>query len=156
LITDCGCVPTNDTISNLKSIVEIATLIIAVVGAFIASVTYRNNSKRERAKWAVQLFEKFYESDSYKEMRDKLDCTPNAATVQGLVDEESSEFTDYLNFFEMVTFLAKSNQLTKSDVHGLFQYYLNCLKRHRAVMVYLHNEANGFEYLKEFLGTTAI
>ena len=25
-----------------------------------------------------------------------------------------------------------------------------------AALVYLHNEANGFEYLKEFLGTTAI
>ncbi len=46
------------------------------------------------------------------------------------------DFTDYLNFFEMVTFLADTGQLSKKDLLRLFRYYLLCLKRHRVVMNY--------------------
>lgn len=123
-----------------------------MIAAVAALWTYRSNSRRERAKWAVQLYDKFYETDHYKPIREKLDCAPDAAAdVVQLVTQESAEFTDYLNFFEMVSYLAKSRQLSKDDVLSLFQYYLQCLKRHDSVINYLENKDKGFEQLSGFL-----
>jgi hypothetical protein len=72
------------------------------------------------------------------------------------VESESDDFTDYLNFFELVTFLAKTKQLSESDVLSLFHYYLRCLKGQKAVMKYLNNQKNGFEHLSGFLKRTKL
>jgi hypothetical protein len=84
-------------------------------------------------------------------MRDKLDNTQDEAEVEALVREETSDFTDYLNFFELVTFLARTKQLSESDVLSLFHYYLRCLKHWKPVMKYLNNQKNGFEQSSGFL-----
>lgn len=149
-MVDCGCVATAQQTTLWKSIIEVTALFVGVAGAIVALVTYRNNSKRERAKWAVQLFEKFYEADRYLKVREALDSRETTAEIHELVDSESAEFTDYLNFFEMVAFLAKSRQLSVSEILGLFQYYLGCLKRHTIVMVYVNAKSNGFEHLRDF------
>ena len=136
-----------DAINIMQTIYYLAAT-IAALGAFL---TYWNNSQRERAKWAAQLYEKFYETYYYKPIRKVLDCTPNSTEVIELVAEESDEFTDYLNFFEMVCFLAAKRQVLKKDVSTLFGYYLCCLKKHEAVMRYLNNKDNSFEQLSGFL-----
>lgn len=118
--------------------------------------TYRINSRRERAKWAVQLFEKFYETDTYKVIRNELDCENDADGVKQLVTKEPGEFTDYLNFFEMVSFLADTKQLSEKDVLSLFRYYLRCLKRHPVVIEYLNKEDRDFEQLSKFLMNTTL
>jgi len=69
---------------------------VAAIGAFL---TYLGNSRHERAKWAVSLYEKFFESKQYEEMREKFDCGANSPEVQAIVKGESTAFTDYLNFF---------------------------------------------------------
>ena len=140
-------------LDSIKPALEILTLVVGMVSALLAALTYRSNSKRERAKWAVQLFEKFYESDQlYRNVREELDSDAPSAAVHMLVEEQSAKFTDYLNFFEMIAFLVDSDQLAEKDVLGLFQYYLDCLKRHTAVMLYVHEPDHGFEYLTAFLG----
>jgi len=131
--------------------VGMVTGIVGICAAIVAVLTYRGNARRERAKWAVQLYEKFYETENYKRVRDELDSDANATAVTGLVSDEGSDFTDYLNFFEMVTALMKAKQLSKADVLSLFQYYLECLSRHDAVMRYLKNPAKGYETLSAFL-----
>jgi hypothetical protein len=133
--------------------VQFLSYCVAMIAAIGALWTY---SQRERAKWAVQLYEKFYEGEVYKAVRNQLDCTPNATEVVQLVTQESSEFTDYLNFFEMVCFLAKTRQLSTKDVLSLFQYYLRCLKQHTAVMEYLNNKEKDFEQLSQFLRNTKL
>ena len=144
------------TLERWKAIAELVSFVVGAIAAVIAVMTYRNNAKRERAKWAVQLYEKFYEEDRYKKMRDKLDGTQNAEEIEALVEEEPAEFTDYLNFFELVTFLAKTRQLSESDVLSLFHYYLRLLKGQKAVMKYLNNQKNGFEQLSGFLKRTKL
>ena len=131
--------------------VQIAYYCVGIVVAIGAVLTYRSNSQRERAKWAVQLYEKFYETKHYKQIRDAFDCASDAPSVVELVGTESSDFTDYLNFFEMVTSLVEAKQLSEKDVFGLFQYYLRCLKQHTEVMKYLNDRGKGFEQLREFL-----
>lgn len=129
---------------------------LGIGAAVVAAITYASNSRRERAKWAVQLYEKFYESDRYKEMRESLDCDSDGELVLRYVGQESAAFTDYLNFFELVTFLTESKQLSKADVLRLFQYYLHCLKRHTSVMKYVDDEDKGFEQLRRFLSKPEI
>lgn len=156
MIIVSGFVLSESTFQFWKSLAEIASFGVGMLAAIGALLTYRSNSQRERAKWAVQLYEKFYEGDRYKEMRDRLDCTSDAADVQKLVSQEPSIFTDYLNFFELVTFLAETKQLSKDDVLRLFQYYLHCLKRHKVVMKYINNKDKGFEQLSEFFNKTEL
>ena len=130
---------------------QIVSYCVGAIAAILAVVTYRANARKERAKWTVQLYEKFYETQHYKRLREELDCDANAASVATLVTDEGSDFTDHLNFFEMVTILVRTGQLAKSDVLNFFQYYLQCLKRHQEVMRYLKNPDKGFESLSEFL-----
>ena len=144
------------TIEAWKAVAEILSCGVAVVTAIGALITYRGNSRRERAKWAVQLYEKFYEAADYKRIRDELDCTANSAKVTDIVNRESPAFTDYLNFFELVAFLASDKQLSESDVLGLFQYYLHCLKRHNAVIKYVNDKDKGFEQLRGFLNKASV
>ncbi|HUH62000.1 MAG TPA: hypothetical protein VLZ50_03335 [Terracidiphilus sp.] len=139
------------SLDSWKTIAEIASYCIGIVAVVVAVGTYRANSRRERAKWAIQLYEKFYESDHYRTMRDNFDCSADGQAVRDIIESEDSAFTDYLNFFETVAFLVTRKQLSKDDVLSLFHYYLRCLKRHRSVMNYLNEREKGFEHLNEFL-----
>jgi hypothetical protein len=141
----------SDSFSGLNAVFQLASYCVGMVAAIFAVLTYRTNSQREHAKWAVQLYEKFYEKLDYKRLRGELDCDANTSSVQELVRAEDQEFTDYLNFFEMVTGLAKTKQLLRDDILRLFEYYLQCLKRHETVMRYINDPAKGYETLRAFL-----
>lgn len=123
---------------------------LGTVGAATwALIVYRRNSRLERARWASSLYEKFYERDQLKKVRDDLDCEANIEQVNGIVLRQESDFTDYLNFFEYVAFLKYSKQLKQEEIKDLFGYYLDCLKRHDIVRRYI--KANGYERLNELL-----
>src|SRR5271163_2224272 len=75
------------TLDQWKSIVEILSSFAGVFALFLAVKTYQGNAERERAKWAVQLYEKFYEGDKYKAIRDRLNSTSDSADVEELVGQ---------------------------------------------------------------------
>jgi hypothetical protein len=58
---------------NWKDLFEIIYYIAASIAALGALFVYLKNSKFERAKWASQLYESFYQKDDLKDIRDKLD-----------------------------------------------------------------------------------
>jgi hypothetical protein len=125
------------------------------IGAAIGAVwVYGSNSRLERAKWAAGLYEKFYERDHLKRIRDLLDPPTDPAVVRALVDAQPSDFTDYLNFFEFVAFLARSGQLRKREVLALFGYYVQCLRQEPAVHAYVDDTTKGYEYLRTLLNET--
>lgn len=96
------------------------------------------------------MYEKFYEKEHLKDIRDKLDCKDEISLdITNLIREELSEFTDYLNFFEFVAFLEKSKQLKYEEVEQLFGYYLDCLSRRKNVRAYIDD--NGYELLSNLL-----
>jgi hypothetical protein len=134
--------------------------IIASLGtlaaAFIALSVYRRNSRLERARWAADLYKTFYQEEKLKAVRDKLDCATGSDDVNQLVTREDAEFTDYLNFFEYIAFLKKSKQLHDSEVHDLFGYYLNCLKRHDNVRAYILKAENGYEGLAQLMDNAGL
>jgi len=129
------------------SIASLGTL----AAAFTALWVYRKNSRLERARWAWDLYKSFYQEKDLKEVRDQLDCSAGSQTVTELVTEEGSQFTNYLNFFEYIAFLKNAKQLKDSEVHDLFGYYLNCLKRHDSVRAYIVRPENGYEGLVKLL-----
>jgi hypothetical protein len=128
---------------------------LGTVGAAIyAARIYKSNSRLERARWASSLYEKFYERQELKKVRDALDCDAGTEQVNALVAMEDSDFTDYLNFFEYVAFLKHREQLKLEEVQDLFGYYLGCLSRHVAVREYIRR--NGYERLDAILDAEAL
>jgi hypothetical protein len=124
---------------------------LAVVGALF---TYRENSRRETARWMLQLYEKFYEGKDLKTMREALDCEPDEyhrSEIAELVRAERPPFTDYLNFFELLGFLVESKQISKSNLEQLFEYYLRKMKGHKPVMDYINDPRHGFEQLRKLM-----
>jgi hypothetical protein len=125
-----------------------------LVAACSAALVYRRNSELERAKWALTLYEKFYEKEDLKIIRNELDCSePDPEVVRRLVKDEGSNLTDYLNFFEFIAFLQKSKQLNSGQVEDLFGFYLDCLERHTVVKGYILKLANGYEGLASLLSS---
>jgi hypothetical protein len=104
----------------------------------------------EQAKWLSTFYDKFYESDKYKYVRDLLD-SDGVEEIRVMVESEDSKFTDYLNFFEHVAIFAWSKQLRTDDVEASFCYYLNSLKAHDNVWEYITNTDKGYEKLKAYL-----
>jgi hypothetical protein len=131
--------------------VQILSYMAAAAAAVSAVFVYRNNSRRERARWVEDLYSRFFEKGELKQVRDILDCNSDDEKVNALVTEEGSAWTDYLNFFELVAYLQESKQVAAVDVKALFEYYIGRLKRHRAAMDYVRDETKGFKYLRQLL-----
>lgn len=130
---------------------------ISIVGASFTALAaisalyvYWRNSKLERAKWLASLYEKFYEKDHLKKIREILDCDDKISLeITALIRDESAEFTDYLNFFEFVAFLRKEGQLNFREVEQLFGYYLNCLNSREDIRGYI--EKRDYQLLDSLL-----
>ena len=131
--------------------VQIVSYIAGATAAVSAVFVYRNNSRRERARWVESLYSRFFEKSELKQVRDVLDCSADDVMVNALVIDEASAWTDYLNFFELVAYLQESKQVAAKDVKALFEYYIGCLKRHRAARDYIRDETKGFKYLRRLL-----
>ena len=102
---------------------------------------------------ARELVRKILREKSSKEVREILDCDDEISLeITNLIREESSDFTDYLNFFEFVGFLHHSRQLNFDEIEKLFGYYLNCLDRRKDIRDYLERKDYGLlnSLLKEF------
>ena len=139
------------SLESAKTIIQILSACATAIAAIGALLVYRTNSRRERARWAENLYARFFERPELKAVREKLDCDAGDRGVTQLVTAESADLTDYLNFFEFVAYLQSSKQLGESDVVALFGYYLGCLRRHREVTEYIGDPQKGFEYLNRML-----
>ena len=145
-----------DLIQTIYYVAGTVAALGTVAAAFIALWVYRKNSRFERARWASDLYRSFYQEADLKKVRDILDCEAGSEDVNQLVNDESSQFTDYLNFFEYISFLKKAKQLHDSEVHDLFGYYLDCLRRHDPVLAYVRKSENGYEGLARLIGNTVV
>src|SRR6185437_1770382 len=115
--------------------------LVGIVTALSAWRTYISNSKLERARWIVRMYEKFYEEQELKKTREALDCPANSETVNALVEDQSSKLTDYLNFFELLVILKHSGQMRASEIEAMFGYYLDCIQKQTSLMSYIRNSS---------------
>jgi hypothetical protein len=133
-----------------KLLPQTAYYIVAIIAAISALVVYRRNHRLEQSRWLSTFYDKFYESDKYKRVRELLD-SQMSDDVRDMVLNEDPDFTDYLNFFEHVAIFAGSRQLRTDDVEASFCYYLDCLQVHEKVRDYINNRDKGYEKLKAYL-----
>ncbi len=133
-------------------------IVIGAVGGEMGVYAYWRNSQTRRAEWLFGLYEKFYESEHYKQVRRILDYEPEdefrklCDSLAGNGDAEFSEqLVDYLNFFEFVASLWAMKQLSLEEIRMLFQYYLELNARHEPVRQFIKTQ--GFENLYEMMTT---
>jgi hypothetical protein len=86
----------------------IAGTVAALFAIYWGLYQYSRNWRLERARWLASLYEKFYEKENLKKIRQTLDREGNLQKLKDSVSDEPAEFTDYLNFFEFVAILANS------------------------------------------------
>jgi len=144
------------------------SVLLVLVAAFTATTAvkeYKNRVAAEKARWLFELFEKFYENDSYKEIRRKIDYEETSVILDLIRKDQQSgwipkehekeffdKFTDYLNFFEMVAYWKSQRQLDQGDIDAMFEYYLKRLievDKGKEIRNYLEKE--GFENLSRLL-----
>ncbi len=103
----------------------------ALVAVIVAVVNYRAQTRLKQAEWLKSLFEKFFESPNYKEVRVWLDygLLHERLTVADAALRQANEekFTDFLNFFEFIGVLYSRKHLTFEQVYDVFDYYLKKL-----------------------------
>lgn len=107
------------------------------LSAVLAFRQYRDATRTQRAQWLLALFERFFETDRYREAR-----------RSGYHVEDEQKWADYLNFFEFIAYLEEQGHLTKGDVTVMFEYWLKQLDLPE-VREYLRRE--GFEKLEAYL-----
>jgi hypothetical protein len=125
----------------------------ALVAVIVAVVNYRAQTRLKQAEWLKSLFEKFFESPTYKEVRVWLDYgllherlhIADAAARQA--NEE--KFTDFLNFFEFIGVLYSRKHLTFEQVYDVFDYYLKKLAADADCRAWI--DQYSFEKLKALL-----
>ncbi|HEV2417146.1 MAG TPA: hypothetical protein VGX94_05040 [Terriglobia bacterium] len=139
-------------VTSIKLFLEMFMLLATGIAGLWAPWTYRQSVRLERSKWMKELYEKFYERSDLKQVRDLLDGG-DQTKIEKLVDEESANFTDYLNFFEFLAYLWKSKQIGLDEIKGIFEYYLRNLKQNESAAGYIAERANGFEQLQKLLET---
>jgi len=83
-----------------RLIPQTAYYIVAIIAAIWALVVYRRNHRLEQARWLSTFYDKFYETEKYKRVRELLD-SQKFDEISGMVDNEDPDFTDYLNFLNM-------------------------------------------------------
>lgn len=141
-----------DSVNVISLAAKVITMVGGLVAAFWAIYVYRRNSRVRHAEWLLSLYEKFYEKSELRKIREILDCANgDSHQVAELVRSGRRDYTDYLNFFEFVAVLHKSNQLTGEEIEDLFCYYLNCLEKWRDVRDYIADKTNGYEQLDRLL-----
>jgi hypothetical protein len=143
----------------------IGLALVAWIGGLLAFEEYAERTKAEQIRWLAELFSRLFQDKLYRRMRQKVDyddlddiaelLEKNKQAGAEFSQEERDlldEFTDYLNFFEMMAFLSKSGKIKVEDVAQIFDYYLRRfgeIKQQKAIMEYL--EKDGFENLRQLL-----
>ncbi len=137
---------------NYKDWVDISIKALALVGVYIAAINYRSQRIIKKGEWLQSLFEKFYESDNYKQVRrwiDNQEIEKKINLDDSVISDDKEKFTDFLNFFEFIATLEAEHQISTKDVINLFDYYLRKIKSSSICITWI--KKYGFEKLNSLL-----
>lgn len=134
--------------------VQLGALVVATASAVIGLYTYWRNSRTKAAEFLFALHQSFFVDATYKRVRDTLDNKNGSAAhkVHRYIDEQPAEFTDFLNFFELVAYMESCKNLSRGDVKALLGYYLQLFLDDHDLYAYISDiKSNGFEHLAGLL-----
>jgi hypothetical protein len=124
------------------------------LGALLYTVeSYRRNSLTKRAEFLIGLHKTFFIDGAFRIMKTLLDSDEAAdkTILARKVMQESMDFTDFLNFFELIAYFAESGALDREDADALLGYYLDLLTRNEVVYPYIRKQEKSFENLSRLL-----
>jgi hypothetical protein len=119
--------------------------------------TLAANARLERAKWAVQFHHDFFAKADHLKFRVALDSEhTDACEICKFAEKgkDTEEFTNFLNFFELLAYLQASGQLSPEDVKAIFHYYLCRFNKHQDLRKYIAAPEYGYNYLDSLLKST--
>ena len=134
-------------------VVRYLTLGVGAFAAISGIGTYKFNARTKVAEFLLQLHQSFFLEKTYSSMRDSIDDASEAGreAIARIVEKESPEFTDFLNFFELVVYMHVRGTLSANDVEALLGYYLDAIAASPEVSTYVSNPKKGFEQLDGYL-----
>lgn len=129
----------------------LSSVVAAVAIAIPAILAYRESLRLRRAEWLHRLFQEYYSASTYRPIRQLLDEPDGRAKLSQMLSklashesrlspEESKtlyDLTDFLSFFEFITFLRAERALTLEDCKVLFHYYLQLLAQQQDVLDFM-------------------
>jgi len=152
---------------NLGKIGELLTgigtvlLALATIALFYAAWRpAREGVRQYKARWLVDLFDRFYAKEEYRDMYLAFDGSNDLLLARiikligGGTDQEAEwALTRYLNFFELVETLVARREMSQEDVGLVLGYPLTRLAKQPGMIEYLQN--NGYRSLHERLARLA-
>jgi len=140
---------------TLKNIIAALAVVVGALSAYFALKTFHHNTRTKAAEFLSNLHKSFFVDETYKKVRSVLDDDSEGAeiTLSNFIKEEPPEFTDFLNFFELVAYMGSEKTLSKKDVEALLGYYLQTLSDKPLLRKYIQDKKNGFEHLDMLLTT---
>ncbi len=143
---------------SLDCWVKVAQIVVytaTTIGILVSAFSYFKNNKVKRGEWLKALYEKFFESDNYKEIRREIEYDrlnsfldiDNKGMAQNEINEE--KLVDFLNFFEFISVLQIKKHVSESEVKDLFGYFITALKKNEFIRKYI--QQFGFENLDKIL-----
>lgn len=139
------------TLSFVRDSVQICAYAIGALAALFSIYQYKRNSRRERARWLFELYERFYERAELKEMRQLIEEGKTDFAAQENDLQKLQRLDDYLNFFEFIAFLRRKKELNTADVRDMFDYPLRKMADDEAVRGYIEKQTYGYEGVREIL-----
>ncbi len=133
----------------IKDWLQVGAYAAATFAALLSWWQYRKNSARERARWLIDLFHRFYEEPIFKEMRIAVDWGETAFVRAENDKSLLGKLDDYLNFFELVAHLQDRKGLKPEEVKAMFDYPLRAIAQDKDVLPYLRKY--GYEQLDALL-----
>jgi hypothetical protein len=146
---------------------SVLQLAIAALAAGIALFTYWRSTRTKAAELLARLHKDFFVDTTYKAVRKVMDDDGESADsmLERYIQEQPAEFTDFLNFFELVAYMGSryrpfgkrwlswfgSRMLSPADVNALLNYYLRLFLCKPALCTYIEDPANDFEHLDRLL-----
>lgn len=133
--------------------VQAAALLVTAASAAFGLYTYWRSTRTKAAEFLSALHRAFFVEQTYRPVREILDDDSETAAggIAHLVTDQPADFTDFLNFFELVAYMGKCGTLSEGDVEALLGYYLQILTDKPQLRGYVHNKKNNFEHLDKLL-----
>jgi hypothetical protein len=117
------------------------------LGAIYAAIQgireYGSRTKTEHMRWLQVFYERFYGNKRLRVVRQHIDFNDDGfAKILSLIERDKNpkasfdpkekdlfdDFTDYLNFFEMLVYLKCQGRILEEELESMFGYYLRSLK----------------------------
>ncbi len=135
----------------ISIVVPTLALVVAALSAAIAAFTYWRSTRTKAAEFLTSLHQAFFVDKTYKKVRSVLDDESKlgASKLSELLQTEPDDFTDFLNFFELVAYLRECRNLSAKDVEALPGYYLTLLANKPDLRSYINSR--DFEHLDSLL-----